>query len=314
MDTAEILDRLVMAAGLAPVASTGPVDGHGYGLDNALTRAVLSDGREVLLRISRVQQTSPRVRADLLAAWRVGAPRLYAADDSGATLVEFIPGRRLADLVADDADNDRMWELTGAAFARTHAVRFPAPLQGTVGPTSIELAPVDPVNQLQTSLDTSQLWLTKHRPQVLPALDHLHQFVESRAAEIRSEGPCLVHGDANLLNIIVGDEAVTLIDWDFPAIRYPLAELSALDEHVYLNGGTGLPVPFFTGYGRKPPADLLLTYRMDGCLGWLRGDDWAHWDSNTTMPAPARQRLARWHHQLLKWLDHMPQLINDLRI
>ena len=45
--------------------------------------------------------------------------------------------------------------------------------------------------------------------------------------------PCLTHGDANLLNITVAAQ-VTLIDCDFTAIRYLLAELSALDGHVYL--------------------------------------------------------------------------------
>lgn len=76
----------------------------------------------------------------------------------------------------------------------------------------------------------------------------------------RAEVPCLAHGDSNPLNIIVGGHAVTLIDWDLPAVRFPLAELSALDEHVYLAGRDGLPPVFFTGYGRTVPADLLLAW------------------------------------------------------
>lgn len=312
MGESGVLDALVEAAALPPVMSTASVDGQGYGLDNTLTRAVLLDHREVLLRISKVHAASPQRRAAFLAACDAGAPGLYAADDSGATLVEFIPGRPLADLVAEGSDEARVWELTGAAFAQVHAVRFPAPLQDSVGSASIVLEPVDPVDQLQGSIVASRPWLALHRPHVLPALTRLGHFVESRVAEIRAESPCLVHGDANLLNIIVGHDTVTLVDWDFPAVRYPLAELSALDEHVYLNGGSGLPAPFFTGYGRDVPADLLLTYRMVGCLGWLRGDDWLHWNSDATIPAPARQRLDRWHQRLLEWVDHMPELASRL--
>jgi hypothetical protein len=137
MKTAKILEALVTTAGLPPVADTRPFDGDGYGLDNDLTAAVLSDGRQVLLRISRVEKGSPRVRASLLAAWGVGAPRLYASNESGASLVEYIPGRPLADVVADGGDDERVWELTGAAFARAHAVTFPAALQGAVGTASI---------------------------------------------------------------------------------------------------------------------------------------------------------------------------------
>jgi hypothetical protein len=82
-------------------------------------------------------------------------------------------------------------------------------------------------------------------------------FIGHRASNIRADVPCLTHGDANLLNITVAEQ-VTLIDCDFTAIRYLLAELSALDEHVYLTAGIGLPPAFFAGYGRAVPADLLL--------------------------------------------------------
>jgi hypothetical protein len=45
-------------------------------------------------------------------------------------------------------------------------------------------------------------------------------------------------------------------------VRYPIDELSALDQHVYLNGAKGLPAAFNDGYGREVPRDLLLAYGM----------------------------------------------------
>lgn len=123
-----------------------------------------------------------------------------------------------------------------------------------------------------------------------------------------------MHGDASLLNIIVWDQTVTLINWDFPAVKYPLAELSALDEHVYLSGADRLPAAFLAGYGRDVPADLLLAYRTVGCLGWLSGDDWTRWNAMALMPAPARRRLELSDRRLLDWVDRMPDLHRDFAI
>jgi hypothetical protein len=137
----EVLHRLVANAGLPLVLGTQVIDEQGDGLDNTLVKAVLADDREVLLRLSKSTTPSPRPRANFLEAQGVGAPRLYSSDDSGAALLEFVPGSTLADLVATGAESDRIWRLTGAAFGRVHAVRFPAPLQGAVGPESIMLRP-----------------------------------------------------------------------------------------------------------------------------------------------------------------------------
>jgi aminoglycoside phosphotransferase (APT) family kinase protein len=312
MSGIEVLDQLIAAARLPEVVSTEPVDEHGDGLDNLLTKATLADGREVLLRESRVQDVAPTLRAKFLEACGVGAPHLYAANDRGAMLVDFVPGRQLSEMLATDTVSDRTWELTGAAFARVHAVRFPAPLQGLVGPASVVLEPVDPVDQLMAALEGARPWLAQHQSQVLPVVDQLRSFIVRRADNIRAEVPCLIHGDANLLNIIV-EKQVTLIDWDFPAVRYPLAELSALDEHVYLTGGVGLPPAFFAGYGHAVPADLLLAYRMVGCLRWLSSAEWKRWEVDRAMPASARRRLGRWHERLLEWVGGIPALAQDLQ-
>jgi aminoglycoside phosphotransferase (APT) family kinase protein len=309
-----VLDQLVVAAGLPSVVSVDPVGEDGDGLDNVLTRATLADGRQVLLRESRARHPDPTLRAAFLKAQDVGAPTLLATSHGGATLVDFVPGRQLAELVATDQADDRTWVLTGAAFARIHAVRFPAPLQGQVNPDSIVLRPLDPVEQLIADVDQASPWLAVHHPGVLPVVALLRGFIRARTREIRAELPCLTHGDANLLNVIVGEQAVTLIDWDFPSVRYPLAELSALDEHVYLSGGDGLPPAFFAGYGRNAPADLLLAYRMTGCFRWLSSSDWEHWEADTTMPAAARNRLHRWHDRLVEWAGRTPDLARRLEL
>ncbi len=298
--------------GLPAVVSTEPVGAKCDGLDNVLTKATLADGRQVVLRESRVQHADPTPRAAFLKIQEVGAPRLLAASCDEASLVDFVPGRQLAELVASDQVADRTWALTGNAFARVHAVRFPTPLQGQVNPDSIVLKPTDPVGQLIADTDQTRPWLAEHQSEVLPAVDHLRAFIRARGPEVRSEVPCLIHGDANLLNIIVGERAVTLIDWDFPAVGYPLAELSALDEHVYLGGGEGLPHAFFAGYGRTVPADLLLAYRMVGCFRWLSSGEWERWAVDTTIPTSARQRLRHWHERLSTWARRTPDLAHTL--
>nr|WP_294695355.1 phosphotransferase [uncultured Friedmanniella sp.] len=312
VSTDRLLSRLVAQAGLPPVLRSDAFDGGALGLDNSLTRAVLADGREVLLRVNPAQPLAPDRRALFLAACGVGAPTFHAADGNGASLVDFIPGLPLADLVVAGEDTAEIWERTGAAFARVHAVRFPAPLQGTVGPLSIQLSPCDPVEDLLASLDRSRSWVGRHKPHLFVAWATLRLLIRGHAHRVRAETPCLVHGDANLLNVIVGPGGVTLIDWDFPAVRYPLAELSALDEHVYLSGGEGLPDPFFRGYGAAVPRDLLLLYRMVGCLQWLSGDDWPSWDRDTALPPPARRRIREWHRRLLDWADQIPDLCRGL--
>jgi hypothetical protein len=41
-----------------------------------------------------------------------------------------------------------------------------------------------------------------------------------------------VHSDANFHNIVVGTDRVTLIDWDYPAVRYRLEELEGLEARL----------------------------------------------------------------------------------
>jgi aminoglycoside phosphotransferase (APT) family kinase protein len=99
-------------------------------------------------------------------------------------------------------------------------------------------------------------------PGLMPLLDVLRERANARATDLRAEAPCLVHTDASFHNLILGDDRVTLIDWDYPAARYPLEELEALEEHAYLNGISELPNAFFAGYGRQVSRPLLRLRRI----------------------------------------------------
>ncbi len=305
----EALNRLVAAAGLPSVTSVRPINGDGDGLDNHLVKAELTDGRAVVLRRSRVESASPESRIGFLRANGVTTPELYAADGEGvAKSTEAVREAYRAQVETGTA-TDTVWRRTGEALAEVHGVVFPAPLQGPIDVAALTLRPVDPVEELHTALHESAAWGEREHADGLEALRRVEAYRPDLAAEIRAERPTVTHGDINLLNIVVtDDEAVRLIDWDFPTVRYPLAELAAFDEHAYLHGLEGLPRAFFEGYGRAVPADLLLAYRVVGCLGWLSSDDWREWDETPDLPGPARARLRAWHERLLAWADRLPDL------
>jgi len=184
-------------------------------------------------------------------------------DDTGAVLVDFIPGETLSALARRRGVGDREWRMVGAAYRRIHAMQFPAPLRGRFGPERLELTPEDPVDLLHSKVDAAEPAVRSQQPALLPALNKLRKRIDARADELRREAPCLTHTDANFHNIIVGTDRATLIDWDYPAVHYPLEELEALEEHAYLNGISELPAAFFAGYGKGdlPPAPAAPSHR-----------------------------------------------------
>ncbi|WP_114558442.1 phosphotransferase family protein [Desertihabitans aurantiacus] len=304
---------LLTEAGLPEAVALDAVDDDGEGLDNQLWRVTLQDGSTVLLRQSKVLSPSPRTRVDFLRHNGVPVPVLHAADDTGHALWEYVPGATLASSVEQGVATESMWARTGQAFAAVHAAEFPAPLQGAITLDGVDLRPLDPVEQLLTRIEASRSWAADHLEQAEALLDRVTAFVDANSHRIRAERPAVTHGDTNLLNIIVDDHSVSLIDWDYPAVRYPLDELSALDEHAHLHGLDGLPSAFFTGYGRPVAPDLLFAYRAVGCLGWLRSDEWLSWQSDPGLPEPAQHRLRHWHSRLLTWVtEEFPRAAQDL--
>lgn len=249
MAARDTLEKLVAAASLPPVTSTHQLREQGF--DNQLLVGILSDGRHVLLRQRFEPAPAPVVRARFLADHDVGAPRLYATDDAGAVLVEFVPGETLAAMAKRGALGDREWRMVGMAYRRIHAVQFPAPLRGPFGPQRLELTPENPVALLHGKVDAGEAAVRAQRPDMVPLLDRFRDRIDARADELRRQVPCLAHADASFHNLIVGTDRVTVIDWDYFGVRYPLEVLDSLETHAYLNGVSELPDSFFAGYGRK---------------------------------------------------------------
>jgi hypothetical protein len=241
----------------------------------------------------------------------VGAPHLYAANDTGAVLVDFIPGETLSALARRRGVGDREWRMVGVAYRRIHAVQFPPPLRGPFGPKHLELTPEDPVDLLHSRVDAAEPAVGSQQPALLPALGRLRERIDARANELRQEVPCLAHTDANFHNIIVGTDHATLIDWDYPAVRYPLEELEALEEHAYLNGVAELPASFFAGYGKEVSRPLLRLHRIVGCLGSLGSSEWSEMAEDRRFPADLRHMIRGWDQQLRHWIlridDHLGQ-------
>ncbi len=305
-----VLEELVSAAALPPVISTRPLSGQGF--DNQLLVGLLSDGHEVLLRQSSVPAPSPVPRANFLAAHGVGSPRLYAANDEGAVLVDYIDGETLAAAAHRGGLGDREWQLVGAAYRRIHAVQFPAPLRGSFGPERLELTPTDPVQLMHANVDAAEPEIRALRPSMLPHLSTLRHHIDAHAEELRREIPCLAHTDANFHNLILAADRVTLIDWDYPGVRYPLEELEALEEHAYLNGIPELPDAFFAGYGRQVSRALLRLHRLAGCIGHVGSREWADMAADNRNPPELRSMIRTWDEQLKNWIYRIEDHLRDL--
>lgn len=289
----------------------------GPGMDNKLSLVTLTNGEQVLGReplvADELRDQAPRMA--FLAQHDIGAPVVYATASDGSSLVEWIPGVSLADhLAASDttADpEDIVWTWLGTSLAAVHTVRFPQPLQGLVGSTELTLKPQDPVDHLHEALTRARRWIAQRGAGLTDVPDRLARLLNGHAAAIRAEHPCLLHGDNNLDNFIVTERNVRIIDWDYPKVGYPLTELSALDEHAYLNGmPTGLPDNFWRGYGRTYPDELILLYRAIGCINWLAGDDWNGFQNDPTISDPMKRKLHQWHGLLTSWTDTLPEQLS----
>lgn len=304
---------LVADAGLPEIRDIQPLT-DGPGLDNKLSLVTFVDGRQLLARepLADGARQDHSLRAAFLERHGVGAPNVYATAADGSSLVEWIVGTSLADhLAANSADpsaDEPVWNWLGISLAAVHAVVFPAPLQGNLGPSELTLRPVDPVDDLRVRLGDGQRWIEQSATQLADVPIRLRQLIDQYRDIIRAEQPCLIHGDVNLDNFVVTDTAVRPVDWDYPRVGYPLAELGALDEHAYLNGmNHGLPPAFWDGYGRSYPPDLLLLYRAAGCLNWLAGPEWSGWEADPRTSEQTKHQLRHWHQRLTMWTDALPQ-------
>jgi aminoglycoside phosphotransferase (APT) family kinase protein len=294
--TEALLHQLVADAGLPPVATAAPLTGHGF--DHEIMHAVLTDGREVVLR-HRAGTPQVDQRAQFLAAHHVPAPALLAATDD-TTLYEFAPGDMLLTLIEDGRMTDDAWHSVGTAFRSLHNVRFPKRLTGAVGNGILDLCFTDPAQTLHERLDQAGPRLDL----VAPHLPKLHAMIDQYADQLRETPTALLHRDIYPANVIVGPERTMLIDWDSPQVGDPGIEIAAFEEHLYLLGAE-VPPTFYASYGPRPENTGI--HRLTGAIGWL-GSGWLDdWIADTD--PDRRARASRWQSGLRAYLaDRLPKL------
>jgi hypothetical protein len=100
---------------------------------------------------------------------------------------------------------------------------------------------------------------------------------------------------------------VTLIDWDYPTVRYPLEELETLEEHAYLNRISELRNVFFAGYGRQMSRPLLHLHRIIGCLGVFGSTEWSNLAADARIAPDQRSLIRSWDTRLKLWIDRLEE-------
>lgn len=114
--------ELAAEAGLVPAGGARPMLGRGF--DNDVALVDLVDGDPVVLRRFREPRAPEGPRAAFLDGHQLPAPRLLAAS-AEASLVEFVPGRLLGDLIETGDADDVVWRAVGRAYRQVHDVVFP---------------------------------------------------------------------------------------------------------------------------------------------------------------------------------------------
>lgn len=307
----ELLAELLNQAGLPAAASMKPLSGRGF--ENEIAVVTLVDDRRVVLRRSREPRPPEFLRARFFADHNLPAPALLAATDR-ASLMEFIDGSVLGDLIESGRDTAEVWQLVGAAYRRVHAVVFPSGLAGEdLPPDRIVLDIADPAEQLHTLIDDAEPELRRLVPESVQYLPTLHDLVRKAAHSLRAAPTALGHGDINMWNVIVGPDRATLVDWDYPRVADPAKEIALLDKHASLFNGTGLPPGFFTGYGRQPTEPNTSIHRVLQTMWWAVSSDWDEFDNDPLVSAELKEIRTRvWRPALLAYVHELPRHIARL--
>lgn len=280
------------------------------GFDNEVYVAQLSGGRQVVLRSWQEPREREEPRARFLLTHGVPTPQLLAATPTCA-LYDFAPGSLLGDLIETGRATPESWRMVGRAFRRVHAIRFPAGLAGDVQPHQIILSPVDPVEQMHAWITESIPGLRRLAPAVLPYLPALHEIVDRSSVPLRMASTALLHGDDNMWNIIVGENEVSLIDWDGPKIGDPAMEVALLEKHASLFNQRGLDRAFFDGYGHPATEPNTSLHRIVQTMQWAAGDDWSSFEQQD-LASDLHARTRNWLQTLLAYVAQLPAHIERL--
>lgn len=172
----EILAALLSRAGLPSAVSVTRQTGRGF--DNQISTVVLADRRCVVLRRFRRPRTPEWVRAHFLARHGIPAPALLAANEHGS-LLEFVDGELLGDLIETRRDTTAVWRMVGDAYRRVHAVGFPSGLAGEdLAPDRFVLTVVDPAQELHAQVERAEPGLRRLLPECTRHLRALQDVVE----------------------------------------------------------------------------------------------------------------------------------------
>lgn len=229
------------------------------------------DGRRVVVRRSRREEAALDWQLDLmdhLAEQGVGvAPRIPAGDGrrhvDGVWVEAFLEGRPPAD--EDD------WAATAAAIARVHEVTTDWPQR----PGFLDAA------SLQTTSTGGDVDLGAMAPETASALRGVWRALP--------EAPrCVVHGDLSSRNVLVGEDLVTILDWDEARVDVPWFDLAALPRATWPMDGDARLV------------------RAAG-LAWEVASNW------TSDPAYARQRLLELRDEVSGGSGEVPR-IDELHV
>lgn len=245
----------------------------------------------------------------MLASWLstvCPAPALLAASERGS-LIEFIDGHLLGDLIEAARDTAEVWRIVGAAYRRVHAVGFPAGLAGEeLAPDRFVVTPVDPVEHLHRQIDDARPGLHQLLPDRVADLPALHEVVQDAAVALRAASAAFGHGDINMGNVLITPEQAVLIDWDSPRVADPAMEIGLLDKHASLFNEAGLPDAFFTGYGQPPVEPHTRLHRLVQTLEWATSSDWAAFEADPALPTELVHRARGWLPILVDYLRDLP--------
>jgi aminoglycoside phosphotransferase (APT) family kinase protein len=177
-------------------------------------------GRDPIGRHDVVRQGA--LLQDLAASSDVPVPQVLATDTDGSPVVilSWEPGEA-AEPVLDMAVGDQPPEVLVRRFidaaqtlARLHQV------DPEVLPTTRGLRPAAPADELARWQPT----MATVEPELRAGAEHLFARLADRAPS--ALGPCIVHGDYRLGNILCDDERVrAVIDWEIWSIGDPRADL-----------------------------------------------------------------------------------------